>query len=194
MCIRDRLTDEDVEELKKIEGVQSVNPSYSQDVLCQLPNSQPVLHLMTLTPDLNQVTVEEGRLPEKADEIFLDRDFFHDYGYQIGDKVQVFSGEEDSSIEDMLNISEFTIVGEGTSPFYLSIDRGTSTVSYTHLDVYKRQAYNRGRMDIIKETDLYKKYQKMCDIQGRLFELVISIGTGTIIKMNPAAGFISRPM
>lgn len=55
-------------------------------------------------------------------------------------------------------------------------------------------AYNRGRMDIIKETDLYKKYQKMCDIQGRLFELVISIGTGTIIKMNPAAGFISRPM
>ena len=31
------LTDEDVEELKKIEGVQSVNPSYSQDVLCQLP-------------------------------------------------------------------------------------------------------------------------------------------------------------
>lgn len=122
------LTDEDVEELKKIEGVQSVNPSYSQDVLCQLPNSQPVLHLMTLTPDLNQVTVEEGRLPEKADEIFLDRDFFQDYGYQIGDKVQVFSGEEDNSIEDILSISEFTIVGQGTSPFYLSIDRGTSTI------------------------------------------------------------------
>ena len=122
------LTDEDVEELKKIEGVQSVNPSYSQDVLCQLPNSQPVLHLMTLTPDLNQVTVEEGRLPEKADEIFLDRDFFQDYGYQIGDKVQVFSGEEDNPIEDILSISEFTIVGQGTSPFYLSIDRGTSTI------------------------------------------------------------------
>ena len=122
------LTDEDVKELKKIEGVQSVNPSYSQDVLCQLPNSQPVLHLMTLTPDLNQVTVEEGRLPEKADEIFLDRDFFQDYGYQIGDKVQVFSGEEDNPIEDILSISEFTIVGQGTSPFYLSIDRGTSTI------------------------------------------------------------------
>ena len=108
--------------------MQSVNPSYSQDVLCQLPNSQPVLHLMTLTPDLNQVTVEEGRLPEKADEIFLDRDFFQDYGYQIGDKVQVFSGEEDNPIEDILSISEFTIVGQGTSPFYLSIDRGTSTI------------------------------------------------------------------
>lgn len=123
------LTEEDVKELKTIEGVKDVNPSYSTDVLCRLTDSQPVLHLMMLTPELNQVTVEEGRLPQKKNEIFMDRDFSRKFGYKIGDTVEFSSGDEkENPLEDILSGSKFTIVGQGTSPFYLSLDRGTSTI------------------------------------------------------------------
>ncbi|MBS6196677.1 MAG: ABC transporter permease [Clostridiales bacterium] len=122
------LTDSDLKELEQIEGVGSVSPSYSRDVLCRLENSQPVIHLMALTPGLNQVTVTEGRLPEKKNEIFMDEEFMKNYGYHVGDTIQVFSGEDDTDIEDMVSESEYTITGMGNSPFYLSIDRGTSSI------------------------------------------------------------------
>lgn len=122
------LTDEDVDALREIAGVKSVEPSYSADVLCHLDDSQPVLHLMAVTGNMNQVTVTEGRKPEKADEILLDERFMKSNELEIGDSVALFSGEEDEDIEDTLSVTEYTIVGSGTSPFYLSLDRGTSTI------------------------------------------------------------------
>lgn len=122
------LTDEDVDALREIAGVKSVEPSYSADVLCHLDDSQPVLHLMAVTGNMNQVTVTEGRKPEKSDEILLDERFMDSNELEIGDRVALFSGEEDEDIEDTLSVTEYTIVGSGTSPFYLSLDRGTSTI------------------------------------------------------------------
>lgn len=122
------LTDEDVDALEQIQGIKAVDPAYSADVLCQMPNSQPVLHLMSYTKDMNQLSVNEGRIPEKPDEIFMDQKFMESANLQIGDTVLLDSGEEDESLEDTLLLNEYTIVGAGTSPFYLSLDRGTSTI------------------------------------------------------------------
>ena len=122
------LTDEDVKALEEIEGVEKAEPSYSGDVLCRMESSQPVLHLMCLTKDINQVTVKEGRLPEKADEIFMDQKFMENNQLSIGDRLTVFTGDEEQEIEELVTTTEFTIVGSGTSPFYMSLDRGTSTI------------------------------------------------------------------
>ena len=81
------LTDEDVDALEQIQGIKAVDPAYSADVLCQMPNSQPVLHLMSYTKDMNQLTVEEGRIPENPDEIFMDQKFMESANLQIGDTV-----------------------------------------------------------------------------------------------------------
>lgn len=122
------LTDEDVEALEAVEGVREVQPSYSADVLCRLEDSQPVLHLMANTGKINQITVTEGRLPENTDEILLDETFMESAEFQMGDRITLFSGDEDDAIEDTLKHTEYTIVGKGSSPFYLSLDRGTSTI------------------------------------------------------------------
>lgn len=121
------LTEDDVQEIEKISGVQEVDPSYSADVLCDTGDNQQVLKLMTLTDNMNLVTVKEGRLPEKSGEIFLDDEFLNEHGYQIGDQLTMRSGTEDD-IADTLAETEYTIVGSGSSPFYLSVDRGTSTI------------------------------------------------------------------
>ena len=120
------LTDEDVEALGQVEGVRTVNPAYSADVLCSLSDSQPVLTLMSLTEDVNKLTVSEGRLPQKDDEIFLDEEFLKSEGFQVGESITLEAGEGDLS--DTLKYDTYTIVGAGSSPFYISLERGTSTV------------------------------------------------------------------
>lgn len=121
------LTEEDVREVEKIPGVEAADPSYSADVLCDVGDNQQVLKLMTLTDEMNLVTVKEGRLPEKTGEIFLDDAFLEKHGYQIGDRLTLGSGTEEA-IGDTLAVTEYTIVGAGSTPFYLSVDRGTSTI------------------------------------------------------------------
>lgn len=121
------LTEDDADALKQVEGVEKVNVSYSADVLCSLEDSQPVLTLMSLTEDMNQVTVQEGRLPQEDDELFLDVEFLREHGFEIGDTITLAAGDGED-LEDTLKHSQYTIVGAGTSPFYLSLDRGSSTV------------------------------------------------------------------
>ena len=67
-------------------------------------------------------------MTEKADEIFMDQKFMDNNQLSVGDRITVFSGDEDQKIEDIVTNTEFTIVGSGNSPFYMSLDRGTSTI------------------------------------------------------------------
>ena len=121
------LTEEDVKEVEQLPGVQEAEASYSADVFCEGEESQQVLKLMALTEKMNLVTVKEGRLPERSGEIFVDDQFLENQGYEIGDTLTLKSGTE-SDLEDTLAFSQFEIVGAGSSPFYLSLDRGSTSI------------------------------------------------------------------
>lgn len=121
------LTEEDVKEVEQLPGVQEAEASYSADVFCEGEESQQVLKLMALTEKMNLVTVKEGRLPERSGEIFVDDQFLENQGYEIGDTLTLKSGTE-SDLEDTLALSQFEIVGAGSSPFYLSLDRGSTSI------------------------------------------------------------------
>ena len=127
------LTDEDVDAVEKTQGVKAVTPSYSADLLCNDRDSQYVIKFMSLTEGVNEIKITDGRLPSSSGEILLDTQMKEQYGYETGDTVYVQAdGEEDLS--DTLEISEFTVVGFGDSPFYLSLERGTSTAGDGKLD------------------------------------------------------------
>lgn len=121
------LTEEDVKEVEQLPGVQEAEASYSADVFCEGEDAQQVLKLMALTEKMNLVTVKEGRLPECSGEIFVDDQFLENQGYEIGDTLTLKSGTE-SDLEDTLACSQFKIVGAGSSPFYLSLDRGSTSI------------------------------------------------------------------
>ena len=69
------LTDEDVEAIEKLDGIEKAEAGYSVDALCTEGDNQIVMHVMSLLPSMNQVQVENGRLPEKSDECVVDADF-----------------------------------------------------------------------------------------------------------------------
>lgn len=121
------LTDKDIQALEKLDGVKKVEYGYSMDALCMANDSQQAVHIMSILPTMNVLTVEEGRLPEKADECVVDVDYLGGSGYEIGDQITFTSGTEDE-ITDTLSTDTFTIVGSVSSPCYIAFHRGSTTI------------------------------------------------------------------
>lgn len=121
------LTEEDVRALEKLDGVKKVEHGYSADALCLANDSMQAVHLMSILPTMNVLTVEEGRLPEKENECVIDADYLEPGGYQIGDQI-VFQSGTDDPITDTLVTDTFTIVGAVSSPCYIAFHRGSTTI------------------------------------------------------------------
>ena len=118
------LTENDLQALKEIRGVETAEGAYSTDVLCGEEKSQKVLHVESVDQEVNQLTVSEGRIPQKSGECFLDATFAHNQGYKIGSTIQFREGED----SNLLKTTEYTVVGTGTSPLYISFNRGNTTL------------------------------------------------------------------
>lgn len=118
------LTEADVLALEDVDGVQSAEGAYAADVLCGEENSQKVLHVESVNETVNQITAVEGRLPEKSGECFLDSAFAGNEDYKVGDSISLRQ-EEDS---ESLKTENYTIVGIGSSPLYISFNRGNTTL------------------------------------------------------------------
>ena len=123
------VTEDDLVALAEVEGVEAVEGAYSQDFLSTLDDEQTVLHVMSLPEEMNQVAVSEGRLPKAADECMVDNAM----GYEIGDEIVLESGTDDP-VEDTLGTDTFTVVGKGSSPCYISFERGSTTIGTGTLD------------------------------------------------------------
>lgn len=121
------MTQEDVLALSQTEGVSVAEPGYMTDVLCGDEKSKQVLHVESLLPTINQVTVTEGALPEKENECLMDEEFAKANGYQVGDSLAIREEVEDGQ-ERMLKKQTLTITGLGNSPAYISFGRGSTTL------------------------------------------------------------------
>ena len=87
-------------------------------------DARKVLHLESISSNFNLLTADEGRIPEKSGEIFLDKPFAKNRGYKIGDTISV---SEDGDNE-LLKKTTYTVVGIGSSPLYISFNRGNTTL------------------------------------------------------------------
>lgn len=121
------LSKNDVKALQTVDGIEKVEPGYSVDALCKRKDSQVAMHIMSILPSLNELAVEDGRLPKKDNECVVDADFLPESGYKIGDQIRFTSGTK-NSIKDTLVTDTFTIVGTVSSPSYISFGRGSTTI------------------------------------------------------------------
>lgn len=171
------LTDEDVEAIRSVDGVEEAWGAYSTDVLCGDESAQKVVHIESIHESVNQITLEEGRIPEKSGECFLDIQYANSEGYEIGDTL-TFRQEEDS---ELLLEDDFTVVGMGSAPLYISTTRGNSTLgsgevsgfAYVLAEDFDQEVYTQiyihahGAKGLTSYTDEYdnliEKIQKRVD-------------------------------
>lgn len=122
--------DEDVSAVSEAVSAEELYAGYSADLMMTgAADSEYVVKVYSYDPEsgINMPYVTEGRLPEKAGEVFADERFFTAKTPQVGDVITLRTGD-DREMEDILDKTEYTVVGKGLSPCYVSFERGSSTI------------------------------------------------------------------
>ena len=143
------ITDSDIKALEDVEGVEKAEGAYSADFLQKVQDEEKVLRVMSLLDGMNQPTVTEGRLPEKAGECLVD----DESDYKVGDEVRLSSGT-DETVTDTLTTDTLTVVGTGNSPCYISFNRGSTTIGTGSISAFAFVTADTFRMDVYTEAYL----------------------------------------
>lgn len=155
------MTEEDAEAIEAVEGVKEVMPFYSVDMFGRLPDRQLNLQVMSLPDKMNRIHVREGRLPESESECLVDYKLFTSGLCELGEELTLVSGTEDETSE-IVNQETFTIVGAGTTSYYMSLDRGTTSIGSGSLD---------GFLVVLPEVFEQDYYTQICVTAEGAYEL-----------------------
>ena len=116
-------TEEDAAYFAALDGVETVEPSVSADLLTMFRDREVVFATQELLPTLNQPVLTAGRMPETADECLGDNRYFTE-----DDLGAVITVRNDPDDEAPFSQDTYTLVGLGSSPQYLSSQRGSSAL------------------------------------------------------------------
>ena len=184
---------EDIDRLSKQTGCLAEG-AYSFDCVAFLGDSDSAdtVRFLSITQNVNKLKLEEGRMPEKPDEIVID-------GYQvssgrIGQKIVISKDTSEDNLEKF-KIKEFTIVGTVRSPLYLNFQRGTSdegdgSINYFVCALpgafdseYFTEAYLCADNDLYIYSDEYKNWAASAEDQyGDELEKVIKDRFDELLK------------
>lgn len=162
------MTRADAEAIAQVEGVKEVMPYYSVDMFCVLEDDQINVEVDSWPEKMNYMTLKEGRRPENAGECLADERLVTNGLLAVGDTLTLKSGT-DTDTEDILASETFTVVGTVSSPIYLSLERGTTSIGDGTLDgflVLEEEAFSldyytsvcltvEGASELTSYTDAY---------------------------------------
>lgn len=123
------LTNEDVDEIKKIKNTENVHGIYSKDISFKTDDKEFIFKAIEYSEKINTPILLDGKLPENNNECVVEQDFLIDSGFKIGDNIKI---DED----DELKANSFKIVGSVKSPIYVSMERGTTSLGDGTIDYY----------------------------------------------------------
>lgn len=169
------LTQDDVDSIKKLKDVRNCEGAYSLDAVIEKGKQSLVVNVNSLPGKngINSIRMLRGRIPENNSEAVVEERFLKSNNLKLGDKIALESGNN-SSIDDKLKVSRFTIVGTAYSPVYVSEERQLSSVGngsvkgfvYILPDVFKSDVYTEiyvksssitSKNSLLKNEE-YKKY------------------------------------
>ena len=132
------LTEDDLNEISRIENVDKVIGTYETDGKIEIDNTEQIIKVMCIE-DVNKPKLLEGKLPENSDECVVEPNFLIQNNKKIGDIIDVeiekTENNDGEEIEYLVN-KEMKIVGTVRSPLYISRDRGSSTLGSGKVDYY----------------------------------------------------------
>lgn len=132
------LTNMDIDEINKIEGVENTKGTYEIDGKIDIDNKEIIVKSLCVD-DINVPNLIDGKLPENKNECVVEKSFLEYNNKKIGDKIYLeienTTNDEGDELE-YLKEKTLTIVGVAKSPLYISRDRGTSTLGSGKINYY----------------------------------------------------------
>lgn len=120
-------TDKYVEKFAQLEGVTAAEGVYYIDLIANREGStqESVYRFYTIPDSVDKVALRGGRMPQRDDECLADS--FHNDDSVLGTKITITDSNDADSLEKVVQRT-FTIVGYVSSPLYMDMNRGTTTV------------------------------------------------------------------
>ena len=137
------LTEEDAEALTALPGVKSIRLAFSADLFFFSEGTEDSIAKVfsfdiqaagTDADYINMPKLREGRFPQAAGECVIDHTYLSRRNITIGSTVSFYL--EDDEIGDVLNITEFKVVGIAEMPMYVSFERGTASIGDGSADCF----------------------------------------------------------
>lgn len=150
------LTDADLDALRQIDGVRSVEGAFETDAMVTLNEEQYAVRIhslpyevkvsqamdeaMTIVPEdadavQNKLTLVEGTWPKAPDECVISADNVMNSPVSLGDEIRLDEGVQD--IDDTLRERTFKVVGFAHSPYYVSTTAmGSTTLGSGTIDQF----------------------------------------------------------
>ena len=154
-------TEDDISEIEKLDGVESVMPSYYYDASLSADEGGQLIHLISVpkkykkNDELNTLVTLEGKLLEKTDEIAVEGVGFNGSSHQTGDTIKFAELAGDAKVSDSLKSLSYKVVGKVQSPLYISYQRGKTKIGDGKLDEY--MYINSSSFKIEKYNEVYIK-------------------------------------
>ena len=128
-------TEEYVEEFAALPGVEAAEGLFYTDLIARTGEAaeDAVYRFYTLPETMNKVALRGGRMPEKDSECLADGYFWDD---SLMGKTVTISETNDEDTLDMVKTRTFTIVGYVSTPLYMDMNRGTTSVGSGSLNNY----------------------------------------------------------
>ena len=120
------LTDDDLAEVKKLDGVKLAEGAVGADFLFNTADEDNLIMMAQSIPEnVNQIKLKAGRMPEKANECLADPDMYSKD--DIGSTIKLSKDNSEQTF-DIFAYDEYTIVGLADSVLYINMERGSSTL------------------------------------------------------------------
>lgn len=148
------ITEDDVDAVEKIEGVERARGSYFLDVIAENGEREIALRIHDFVDkdQVNAPRVIEGRLPENEKECVIELGNQNILDIEIGSTLKLNSGKDEDLEEDLKN-TEFEVVGYIQSPNYLSFEKGSTDVGSGQLRDFIMIPRSNFKMEAF--TDMY---------------------------------------
>lgn len=128
-------TDKYVQKFSELEGVSAAEGVYYIDLIANREGSaqESVYRFYTIPDSVDKVALRGGRMPQKDDECLADG--FRNDDSVLGTTITVSDSNDPDSLDKVLQ-KTFTIVGYVSSPLYMDMNRGTTSVGSGSLSDY----------------------------------------------------------
>ena len=132
------LTDEDINAIKEIDGVENAYGIQSKDTFINLNDKESICKVIEYNENINKPEVIYGRLPENSDECLLDEkySYFGSSEENIGKTIKIENEDLEENDNPIFTQKELKIVGIVDSPLYISSERGSSSLGSGNISLY----------------------------------------------------------
>ena len=133
------LTDDDINEIKKIDGIESVYGIQTKDSLTKVEDKESICKVIEYNENVNIPVVVAGRNIENENECLLDSAIIRTgKGAEnyIGKKIVLENEDKDSDNNPIFTVKEFEVVGIAETPIYISGERGNTSIGNGTVSFY----------------------------------------------------------